>query len=82
MTSNQSLQSIAFSASTKVSSVLNQGRIYVKMRGYSVTAVRRPLNLTKSRFLAFTEERGRVMAHPCNLDTIDGNLRWYLWQPR
>jgi RNA polymerase sigma factor (sigma-70 family) len=36
----------------------------------------------KSRFLAFTEESGRVMAHPCNLDTIDGNLRWYLWQPR
>jgi hypothetical protein len=47
-----------------------------------VTAVGRPLNLAKSRFLAFTEERDRVMAHPCNLDTIDENLRWYLWQPR
>jgi hypothetical protein len=57
-------------------------RIYLKMRGYSVTAVSRPLNLANSRFLAFTEEGGRVMAHPCNLDTIDGNLRWYLWQPR
>ena len=46
-----------------------------------MTAVIRPLNLAKSRFLALTEERGRVMAHPCNLDTIDGNLRWYLCQP-
>ena len=27
-------------------------------------------------------ERGQVMTHPCNLDPINGNLRWYLWQQR
>jgi len=31
---------------------------------------------------AYLEERVVVMAHPCNLDRIEGNVRWDLWQPR